>query len=123
MIIAYCYFGLDIIANRDIVAPIKSGAAMGQVKELADANKRLSHYNAHHKQPISLELYYTLLAVETALWIDKGMDLMAARELAREKMDSAFVVQPAAIQCEYEADYADYIEEMSIGGPTYRVPR
>jgi len=67
--------------------------------------------------------FQCVLQDEVARQINKGLDLQAARSLAREIVGRAFVSREPNLQCEFEADYADYIEDMSLGGQPYRVPR
>ncbi len=68
-------------------------------------------------------LYRINRDMEIARLIDQGLDLMAARAMADEIMRHTFIARTTAIQCEFEADYADYIEDMSLGGQIYKEPR
>ena len=52
-------------------------------------------------------------------FIRKGYFIDHAEMLAREMMELTFVSREANLQCEYEADYAEYVYDMERGGDKY----
>ncbi len=68
------------------------------------------------------QLYATLFHLEVARYIDKGLDLFAARQMAHETMGHAFTARGTALARECQLDNDEFEEEMSLGGRPYKVP-
>ncbi len=68
-------------------------------------------------------LYSRLFHLEVARQIDHGLDLIAAREMASSIMGHAFIARGTALARECQLDNDEFIEEMSLGGRPYKVPR
>ena len=68
-------------------------------------------------------LYEQILRTEIASLEGMGFKPAEARREALIRMGRGFVARSGAMAKEFQKDYDEYIEEMSLGGQAYEVPR
>lgn len=65
-------------------------------------------------------LYENILRTEIAALIGMGFGPAEARQEAMKRMGRGFVARSTAEAKEFQKDYDEYTEDMSLGGQTYR---
>ena len=68
-------------------------------------------------------LYERILRTEIVALEGMAFKPAEARREALLRMGRGFVSRSGAMNKEFQKDYDEYIEEMSLGGQTYEVPR